>query len=104
MAGTGPLIDYPGGGSLAEWAKTLDNVMSTLDFETVIPGHGPVTNKAGLLTYRDNVDKMKTRVTGWIREGKSQTEVGKLMGTEYNWGPNSLNMQWSLPGMMTELK
>src|ERR1700722_16618274 len=47
MAGTSPLIDYPGGGSLAEWGKTLDNVMSTLDFETVIPGHGPVTNKAG---------------------------------------------------------
>ena len=60
MAGTSPLIDYPGGGSLAEWAETLDDVMTTLDFETVIPGHGPVTNKAGLLTYRNNVDKMKT--------------------------------------------
>ena len=27
MAGTTPLIDYPGGGSLAEWPKTLDEAM-----------------------------------------------------------------------------
>jgi glyoxylase-like metal-dependent hydrolase (beta-lactamase superfamily II) len=103
MAGAGPLIDYPGGGSLANWAKTLDEAM-TLDFDTVIPGHGKVTDKAGLKTYRDNVDKMKTRVTGLIRDGKSQDEVGKVMMAEYKWAPDSLNMRWSLPGMMTELK
>jgi len=103
MAGTSPLIDYPGGGSLAEWAKTLDGAL-TLDFDTVIPGHGKVTDKAGLLSYRDNVDKLKTRVTGLIREGKSKDEIAKVMTDEYKWAPGSLNMQWSLPGMMTELK
>src|ERR1700760_676822 len=45
MAGTSPLIDYNGGGSLAEWTKTLDAAMRTLDFDTVISGHGGVTNK-----------------------------------------------------------
>jgi glyoxylase-like metal-dependent hydrolase (beta-lactamase superfamily II) len=103
MAGTSPLIDYPGGGSLAEWAKTLDGAL-TLDFDTVIPGHGKVTDKAGLLSYRNNVDKLKTRVTGLIREGKSKDEIAKVMTDEYKWAPGSLNMQWSLPGMMTELK
>jgi cyclase len=103
MAGTSPLIDYPGGGSLAEWAKTLDGAL-TLDFDTVIPGHGKVTDKAGLLTYRDNVEKLKTRVTGLIREGKSKDEIAKVMTDEYKWAPASLNMQWSLPGMMTELR
>jgi cyclase len=103
MAGTSPLIDYPGGGSLAEWAKTLDGAL-TLDFDTVIPGHGKVTDKAGLLTYRNNVDKLKTRVTGLIREGKSKDEIAKVMTDEYKWSPGSLNMQWSLPGMMTELR
>jgi hypothetical protein len=44
------------------------------------------------------------RVTSLIREGKSQAEVGAAMTAEYKWAPNSLNMQWSLPGMMTELK
>ncbi len=54
MAGNAPLIDYPGGGSVVEWTKTLDGAMNTLDFDTVIPGHGPVTTKAGLMTYRNN--------------------------------------------------
>ena len=103
MAGTSPLIDYPGGGSLAEWPATLDEAMK-FDFDTVIPGHGPVTNKAGLLTYRANVEKLKNRATSLIREGKSQDEVAKVMTAEYGWGPNSLNMQWSVPGMMKELK
>ena len=104
MAGNTPLIDYPGGGSLKEWADTLDGVLNTLDFDTVIPGHGPVTNKAGLQTYRDNVAKERMRVTQLIRDGKSQDDVAKVMMAEYHWAPNSLQMQWSLAGMMTELK
>jgi glyoxylase-like metal-dependent hydrolase (beta-lactamase superfamily II) len=103
MAGTSPLIDYPGGGSVVEWTKTLDRVLA-LDFDTVIPGHGAVTNKAGLLTYRNNVEKLRNRAAGLIHEGKSQDDVGKVMTAEFGWAANSLNMQWSLPGMMAELK
>ena len=103
MAGTSPLIDYNGGGSLANWSKTLDNALK-LDFDTVIPGHGAITNKAGLMTYRDNVEKLRTRVTGLIHEGKSQAEVAKFMETEYKWAPGSLQQQWSVPGMYQELK
>ena len=104
MAGTSPLIDYPGGGSLALWAGTLDAAMKAWDFDTVIPGHGAVTTKAGLLTYRNNVEKMRNRAAGLIKSGKNQDEVAKVMMAEYGWMPNSLQMQWSLPGMMTELK
>ncbi len=103
MAGTSPLIDYPGGGSVVEWTKTLDEAMK-LDFDTVIPGHGAVTNKAGLLTYRNNVEKLRNRAQGLIRQGKSQDEVAMVMTAEFGWMPGSLNMQWSMPGMMTELK
>jgi glyoxylase-like metal-dependent hydrolase (beta-lactamase superfamily II) len=104
MAGNTPLIDYPGGGSLKDWADTLDGVLKDLDCETVIPGHGPVTNRAGLQTYRDNVMKERTRVTQLIREGKSQEDVGKAMIAEFHWVQTGLQMQWSLPGMMQELK
>lgn len=104
MAGSTPLIDYPGGGSVAEWPKTLDAAMKEWDFDTVIPGHGAVTNKANLLTYRNNVEKLRNRAQGLIRSGKSQDEVGKVMIAEFGWMPNGLQMQWSLPGMMTELK
>ena len=78
MAGTSPLIDYNGGGSVVEWTKTLDNALK-LDFDTVIPGHGAITNKAGLMTYRNNVEKMRNRVSGLIHEGKSQDDIAKFM-------------------------
>ena len=104
MAGTTPLIDYPGGGSLAEWANTLDQAMKAWDFDTVIPGHGPVTTKANLLTYRNNVDKMRVRAAGLIREHKSPDDVAKVMQAEFGWTANSMQMQWSLPGMMQELR
>ncbi len=103
MAGASPLIDYPGGGSVVEWTKTLDAAMK-LDFDTVIPGHGKVTTRDGLLAYRNNVEKLRNRAAGLIREGKSQDDVGKVMEAEFGWGPKSLQRQWSLPGLMTELK
>src|SRR5580700_7660549 len=101
MAGTSPLIDYNGGGSVVEWTKTLDAAMK-LDFDTVIPGHGAVTNKAGLLTYRNNVEKLRNRVSGLVHEGKSQDEIAKVMETEYKWAAGSLQQQWSVPGMIAE--
>ena len=104
MAGNTPLIDYPGGGSVVEWTKTLDAAMKTLDFDTVIPGHGAVTDKAGLLAYRNNVEKLRNRAAGLIKQGKGQDEVAKVMIAEFNWQPNGLQMQWSMPGMMAELK
>jgi glyoxylase-like metal-dependent hydrolase (beta-lactamase superfamily II) len=103
MAGTSPLIDYNGGGSVVEWTKTLDSALK-LDFDTVIPGHGAITDKAGLLTYRNNVEKLRNRVSGLVHEGKSQDEIAKFMATEYNWAPGSLQQQWSVPGMIAELK
>src|SRR5437016_2440427 len=82
MAGTTPLYDYPGGGSIVEFTKTLDAAINGFDFDTVIPGHGPVTTKANLLTYRDNVEKLRNRVAGQIREGKSADEIGKVLIAE----------------------
>ena len=104
MAGTTPLIDYPGGGSLADWTTTLDEVLNDLDFDTVIPGHGAVTNKAGLLLYRNNVEKLQNRVKGLIRDGKKADDIGKIMIAEYGWVEKDLHFQGSLPGMMTEMR
>jgi glyoxylase-like metal-dependent hydrolase (beta-lactamase superfamily II) len=103
MANNTPLIDYTGGGSLVEWTSTLDGALK-LDFDTVIPGHGKVTDKAGLVAYRNNVEKLRNRAAVLIREGKSQEEVGRAMAAEFGWTANSMQMQWSLPGMMRELK
>ena len=103
MALPSPLIDYAGGGSIIEWTRTLDEVMK-LDFDTVIPGHGKVTDKAGLLAYRNKVEGLRNRVSGLIRQGKNQEDVGKVLTAEYAWAPDSVYMQWSLAGLMSELQ
>jgi cyclase len=107
MAGATPLIDYNGGGSVVEWTKTVDAAMTAFEIDTVIPGHGAVTNRAGLQTYRDNVVQMRTDVTKLIREGKNKDDVRAFLATKYPAAyanPGSLNNQWALPGFMTELK
>jgi cyclase len=104
MAGTSPLIDYGGGGSLVEWTGTLDNAMKTWDFDTVIPGHGPVAKKADMLVYRNNVDKLRTRVSGLIRESKSKDDIAKVVQSEFGWAPGSLQMTRGFDGMLAELQ
>jgi glyoxylase-like metal-dependent hydrolase (beta-lactamase superfamily II) len=101
MAGTTPLMDYNAGGSLVEWTKTLDKAME-LEFDTVIPGHGPLTTKSGVKAYRDNAAKLRDRVTELVRQGKSQDQIERFMETEYQWG--SLQKRWSVAGMIKELR
>jgi glyoxylase-like metal-dependent hydrolase (beta-lactamase superfamily II) len=47
-----PNIDLEGGGSIPAWIATLDRVVD-LDFDRVIPGHGPPTDVAGIRTYQE---------------------------------------------------
>ena len=103
MAGTSPLIDYSGGGSLKEWPATLDAAMK-LDVETVIPGHGPIAKKADILTYRNNVEKLRTEVTGMIRQNKGRDEIAKVVQDKYGWAPTGLQFQRGFDGMLAELK
>ena len=107
MAGVTPLIDYSGGGSVVDITKTLDGAMAAFDFDTVIPGHGKVTDRAGLKTYRDNIEKMRAEITPLVRQGKTQEEVRLVLAGLYPaayGNPGGLNVVWSLHGFMTELK
>jgi glyoxylase-like metal-dependent hydrolase (beta-lactamase superfamily II) len=103
VAGNSPLIDYGGGGSLKEWAATLDAAMK-LDFDTVIPGHGPIGKKADILTYRNNVEKLRTEVSGLLRQNKSRDEIAKVVQDKYGWAPTGLQFQRGFDGMLAELR
>ena len=91
MAGSTPLIDYAGGGSLKEWTATLDAALK-LDFETVIPGHGPVQKKADMTKYREGIAKFTSRMSELVRGGKSKDEVAKVLQSDYGWDPKGLQM------------
>ncbi len=46
-----PNVDLEGGGSIEAWLATLDRVLE-LDFDRVIPGHGPVTDREGVRAFQ----------------------------------------------------
>jgi glyoxylase-like metal-dependent hydrolase (beta-lactamase superfamily II) len=72
------------GGSFLDWTRTLDGVLK-LDFDTVIPGHGPVTNKAALVQFRADIETMRTRLVGLIKGGRTKAEVAKVLEDDYGW-------------------
>jgi cyclase len=41
----------------------------------VVPGHGPILNRADILAQRDMVAAVRDRVSGLIKQGKSEEEV-----------------------------
>jgi cyclase len=46
-----PSVDLEAGGSIQDWIGTLDRVLE-LDFDAVIPGHGPVTDREGIRRFQ----------------------------------------------------
>jgi cyclase len=74
------------GGSFQEITKTLDTVLKE-DFDTVVPGHGPVAKKADVLRWRNEIEKLRTRMAGMVREGKSKEDIQKMLVAEFGWDP-----------------
>ena len=75
-SGTYPFIDRDSGGSLAGLVAALETVLSRADSRTiVIPGHGPVSNRAELAAYRDMLVATGRRVRELIGEGRNLDEV-----------------------------
>jgi cyclase len=97
-----PFIDYAQGGSALEWTKTLDAVLK-LDFDIAIPGHGPVSDRAGILKFRDAFQAMRDRIQGMLRSGASKDEISKVLVGEYHWAAGGLAIQ-QVDAMITELK
>jgi len=77
-------VDYVQGGSLLEWTRTLDRTLQ-LDFDIVIPGHGPVASKADLARFNGDIAAMRARLQGMIRKGASRAEVVQAIETDYGW-------------------
>jgi glyoxylase-like metal-dependent hydrolase (beta-lactamase superfamily II) len=96
-------IDYNTGGSFAGREKTADAALK-LDFDTVVPGHGPVTNRAGFMKWRADITAIRNRITGMLREHKTKEDISKMLVSEFGWDPMGRAMQASLDGIMAELK
>jgi cyclase len=83
-AGLPIYVDYAQGGSLIDWTKTLDGVL-TLDFDTVIPGHGPVATKEDVVKMRNDIETMRTRMTMLVKQGRPKGEIVATLESDYGW-------------------
>ncbi|HET9217472.1 MAG TPA: MBL fold metallo-hydrolase [Terriglobia bacterium] len=77
-------VDYAQGGSFLEWTKTLDGVLQ-LDFDTVIPGHGPTSAKEDVAKFRSDLETMRTRLIGIVRNSSNKDEMVRVLETDYGW-------------------
>ncbi|WP_200305205.1 MBL fold metallo-hydrolase [Paracraurococcus ruber] len=89
--GVYPFIDYSTGGSIDGSIRAAEaNLAATNDRTVVIAGHGaPVSNRAGLLAYRDMLVGIRDRVAALKRQGMSVTEIVAAKPTadwDANWG------------------
>jgi glyoxylase-like metal-dependent hydrolase (beta-lactamase superfamily II) len=101
-----PFVDYENGGSGLQWPETIGQALS-LDFERVIPGHGPISAKADLAKWRDTFEAVRQRVSQWKMGGKSKDEVMAAFKTDDfpAWKPSaSAPVAWrSIAGYYDEL-
>ena len=81
-----PNIDRANGGTLDGLIAALDYTISLTGPNTkVVPGHGPIVNRAGLAAHRDMILAVREKVARLVKEGKTVQEVvaAKLTG-EYD--------------------
>jgi cyclase len=76
LNGVYPLIDYSSGGTLEGSIAAADTLLALIDDQTrIIPGHGPVSNKADIQAFRDMCVALGERVAAMKKRGMSLEEV-----------------------------
>jgi cyclase len=98
-----PYIDYSAGGSALEWDKTLAAILQ-LDFDTVIPGHGPVAKREDLVRWKKDFETVRTRVRQLRQQGRSVEQIEKQLKLDdlAGWSMTGL-LKKGLPGLYEEL-
>jgi len=71
-----PFCDTANGGSIKDWDATVQKALQ-LDFDTVIPGHGPVVKKADLQKWVQTLATIRTRLKTACAGGAD--DAGKRM-------------------------
>ncbi len=102
---TAPFIDYGNGGSSRGWVSTINNMLK-LDFDTAIPGHGPVSDRRFVLGFRNQMEAVRQRMADLIRGGLSADDAADaIQDSSLSWtqAENGLFMQRSIPGFYAEV-
>lgn len=76
FAGMYAFYDTSSGGSVNKIIPTLRHLISMMNDSTkIIPGHGPLSNKADLQAYTNMLETMRDRVLAQIKAGKTLEQI-----------------------------
>ncbi|TNE61488.1 MAG: MBL fold metallo-hydrolase [Alphaproteobacteria bacterium] len=84
-----PFVDVPNGGDIDGVISAAEMVLASADDKTrIIPGHGPVTDRAGLERYHDMLVDVRDRIADLKAAGKTLDETvaeNPLEGVDAFW-------------------
>ena len=71
-----PFIDVDSGGSLQGMIAAVNAELENIDDETlIIPGHGPLADRAALIRYRDMLTTVAGRIEMAVDKGRTRQQV-----------------------------
>jgi glyoxylase-like metal-dependent hydrolase (beta-lactamase superfamily II) len=71
-----PFIDYSTGGSIDGMIRATERNLSVVTDKTIIiPGHGPVANKAALAEFHNMLTTLRDKIAALKKQGKSLEEA-----------------------------
>ena len=91
-----PFVDIASGGSVQGYLSNLEKVLSWIDDDTqVIPGHGPLANKADLFDFYNMIRDTSTAIrVSRSLQMTAEDIVAEGLGPEYeSWGQGFINEQ-----------
>jgi cyclase len=87
-----PFIDMDSGGTVDGYIEAMESILAVANDSTkIIPGHGELTDKAGMTSDLLMLKDSKSRIAALIGEGKTEQEILALnpladYHDEFNWG------------------
>src|SRR5262245_45329556 len=96
----GPNCDYPNGGSILGWSKSLAEVLK-LDFDTAIPGHGndPMT-RADVMTFQKRMDAIGKKAIELAKAGTTKEQIRQQIQMQL--GPEMGN--WNMTQVVNDMR
>ena len=89
-----PNIDFANGGHINGMIAATDAYLKLANARTrIVPGHGPLADRAALVEYRTMLVTARDRMTKLVKEGKSEDEVvaaKPFADLDPKWAPTEL--------------
>ena len=89
-----PNIDFANGGNIKGMIAATDAYLKLTNAKSrIVPGHGPIADRAALMEYRTMLISARDRMAKLVKDGKSEDDVVALRpfaDLDAKWAPTEL--------------